>query len=149
MARAGVLGLTSTERKESYGCSADDSLGTTEFVVRGILASKSNSRKIVTHGDVVRIIKSAPARKFVEDFGWQAPKLKLPYAGPIRLTCWVYYPNWRPDLEIALLKDCLQLYRVIDNDRQVIEEHTYRGLDKKNPRVKVRIEPLGQWVSAT
>jgi len=147
--RAGVRGLSVSEQRESYGCSADRSLGILEFEVKGQLASKSNSRKIVKQEGSLRIIKNSKARKFVEDFGWQYPKVKMPYTGPLKLSCWVYYKDWRPDLDIALLKDCLQLYRMIDNDRQVIEEHSYRGLDKKNPRVRVRIEPLDQWVSAT
>jgi Holliday junction resolvase RusA-like endonuclease len=146
--RAAKRGRTSTERSGSFGCSADSSLGILQFTILGRLASKGNSRELVNLEGRKQFIKSPRALQFLKDFGWQCPK-GVTYIGPVSLSCWVFYDSWKPDLEIDLVKDCLQRNHVLQNDRQVIEQHAYRGLDKKNPRVVVRIEPRDQWVSAT
>lgn len=60
----------------------------------------------------------------------------------VSITCTIYYPTRRNDLDPSLFFDCLQKAEVIKNDRQLKEQHLYHGLDKENPRVEFRIDIL-------
>ena len=53
----------------------------------------------------------------------------------------IYYKNRRPDLDESVILDCLEGY-AYKNDRQVKEKHIYHGLDKKNPRAEITVEPI-------
>lgn len=111
--------------------------------VQGQLMSKSNSRRLVMFGRRPASIKSAKANAFTESFILQSKawdKKGWPYQGDVILTARVYYASRRPDLDIELLKDCLQRAGVIANDRQVKEQHAFWFLDKINPRVDFWLE---------
>lgn len=58
----------------------------------------------------------------------------------LAITCHVYYPNNRRDLDREAVWDILQKAGVIVNDRQFVEEHNYKHLDKANPRVEIEIQ---------
>lgn len=100
----------------------------------GALCSKSNSRRIVRMGSRIAVIKSKEAREYVERFLRLMPKSPTSYEGPVVFKCDVYYADRRRDLDIALIQDCLQAHGIIRNDRQVVEIHARRYLDKDNPR---------------
>jgi Holliday junction resolvase RusA-like endonuclease len=106
------------------------------YEMPGQLCSKSNSRRIVQIRGQVRVIKSAEALAYVESFKRWMPKPVKPFEGPIALDAFVFYKDWRRDLDIALLQDCLQAHGIIKNDRQVIQIHAYRYIDKENPRTR-------------
>lgn len=115
-----------------------------ERVVFGHLASKSNSRRKTNWGGV---IKSKPAMQFEKDFAKQVARPKEAYEGPVALLVAVWYEDRRRDLDISLLQDCIQKAGIIKNDRQIIEIHAYRGIDKKQPRVQFLLEARDeQWM---
>ncbi len=117
--------------------------------VYGELASKSNSRKIVIIGGRPAVIKSAKARAYCADFMRQVGRRLNPiFTCDVVLKASVYYASQRPDLDIALLMDCLQfgsekhpMANIISNDRQVKELHVFHGIDKVKPRVEFEIYP--------
>lgn len=114
------------------------------FTVYGVAASMKNSKILTITNGKPRSIKSAAAQRFSRDFMLQVPPelrdLKL--KDPLRFTCHVFYPDHRADLDAALIADLLQASGVIENDRQLIEQHLYRGVDKAEPRVEIELEVL-------
>jgi Holliday junction resolvase RusA-like endonuclease len=71
------------------------------------------------------------------------------------VTMRIFYPSERPDLDAAVILDCLQdryhgrreartlvqkgVYR---NDRQVRELHLFHAIDRANPRSEIEVEAL-------
>lgn len=135
------------------------------FTILGEPASKANSRKIVTIKGRPSSIKSDKARNYERDALKQIPPAaRLRIEGPVRVTLRIFYASARPDLDESVVLDVLQdrwarcepyvdangdtqtrhcvqcgVYR---NDRQVHEKHVYHGIDKRNPRTEVLVEPL-------
>ncbi len=126
------------------------------FRILGQAASKSNRRQIVTINGRPTPIKSKEALAFEHDAlrqipGWARQRIE----GKCRITLRVFYANEQSDLDPSLIFDILQdrwkrhgeqriLIQpgVVRNDRQFREQHLYHGIDKKNPRTEVEIEPL-------
>lgn len=120
------------------------------FTLEGQLASKSNTRKLVTNRRTGRpmLIKSDRARKVIPLFCDQLGILfgaRPTIMGPVSLTAMVFYDSNRPDLDISLLADLLQMARVIKNDRQIIHHAITKGVDPQRPRVVGRLEEV-EWV---
>lgn len=134
------------------------------FTILGEPASKANSRKIVAIAGRPSVIKSQKARSFEADALMQIPPAaRQRLQGPVRVTLRIWYASERPDLDEAVVLDVLQdrygkapkdaqgnacgprpllqsgVYR---NDRQVREKHVFHGIDRKNPRTEVIVEPL-------
>ena len=133
-----------------------------EFTIYGEAASKANSRQIVKRGAKMVSIKSDKALAFEDDALRQIPPAaRRQITGPVRVTLRMFYATERPDLDESLVLDVLQdrygtikaglgdkgkrvlvQSGVYQNDRQVREKHVYHGIDRLNPRVEVRIEPM-------
>lgn len=111
--------------------------------ISGQLASKANSRRLVTNRRTKRpmFIKSGAALNFVDTVALQVPILRPMLDGDLRLTATIYYASRRPDLDESLLMDVLQ-NRIYPNDRAIKEKHIYWGLDPRNPRVVVKVEEI-------
>lgn len=106
--------------------------------ILGMLPSIKNQRRIVTNRRTGRpmSIKSQGAMEYADQFDKQLPdNARIAYDGPVSLRCRVWYPSRRNDLDIEYLKDLLQLYGVILNDRQVHHQESWKGLDKQYPRI--------------
>lgn len=108
----------------------------------GQLCSKSNSRQIVTIGGRPALIKNKEAREYVKTFLATMPRPATAFEGNVRLIAKVFYQDRRRDLDIALLQDCLQECGIILNDRQVIEIHAERFIDKTNPRTEFSLTAI-------
>lgn len=107
----------------------------------GQLCSKSNSRRVVRQGSKIRVIKSEESLSYVDGFVRLFREQKA-FEGDVVLEVHAYYKDRRRDLDIALLQDALQKANVIKNDRQVVEIHAYRYIDKKNPRTGFFLKEL-------
>jgi Holliday junction resolvase RusA-like endonuclease len=138
-----------------------------KFTILGEPASKANSRDIVKIAGRPASIKSEKARDFEANALRQIPPAaRVRIACPVRVTLHIFYASERPDLDESVVLDVLQdrhksikLTRadrelgvkpqrlliqkgVYVNDRLVREKHVYHGIDKKNPRVEVMVEPI-------
>lgn len=115
-----------------------------QFVVRGVCYSMKNSKTLTWRAGKLRTIKHEKAQQFERDFLYQVPAeyRNLALSQPLRFICTVYYPDRRQDLDVALVADLLQKAGVIENDRQLVEQHLYREVDKDNPRVEIILEIL-------
>ena len=109
------------------------------LTIHGEPASLKNSRQLVMIRGKPAFIKSAKARRYVEDFDKQCPKLSPLLEGDLSIKITIYYASRRPDLDPSAILDCLQ-GRVIENDRQIKEMHLYHGLDKADPRAEIQIQ---------
>lgn len=139
------------------------------FTILGELASKANSREIVTRkmrnaqGKLKTrpmSIKSDKARDYERTAMLQVPvEARQRLTGPVRVTLRIWYASERPDLDESVLLDVLQdhwqvvrrdgvdvreLVRkgVYRNDRQVRQKFVFHGIDRVNPRAEIVIEPL-------
>ena len=109
----------------------------------GELASKSNSRRLVTHPKTGRpmFVKSQKALDYVEDAKRQVAVREPLLLGKLKFTATIYYASERPDLDESLLLDALQSV-IYKNDRQIREKHIFHAIDRRNPRAEVVIEPF-------
>jgi len=110
----------------------------------GELASKANSRRIVTIKGSPRVIKSRKALSFARSFASQCPTLRVlldANGSRLLVVLDIYYATRRPDLDESLLLDLLQ-HRVYENDRSVKAKVVRWHLDRENPRARVRILSL-------
>lgn len=88
-----------------------------------------------------RLIKSAKALSYSDQFKQQCPVLDELLLGDLCVTMHIWYASRRPDLDESLILDLLQ-DRVYKNDRQVKERHTYWHLDPLCPRTEIVVEAL-------
>lgn len=140
------------------------------FTIYGEPASKSNSRKIAllggrnvtVGGEKMRVggraavIKSDKARAYVDTFQRQLPRAaRAMLTGPVRVTMTIFYANNQSDLDEQLILDCMQPQyakvggnRVMTapgvylNDRQIVERHTFKRLDRASPRTEIEVEAV-------
>lgn len=120
-----------------------------EFVVKGALKSKANSRQLVRRGSKTISIKSAGALEFEK-----AAVLQLQQAmkkrrmktieDEVGLELEIFYPSNRSDLSPELFFDCLQKAGVLKNDRQITEYRCAKLIDKDDPRVECVIYRITQ-----
>lgn len=138
------------------------------FTIIGQPASKANSRQIVTINGRPSSIKSKEALAYERDALRQIPpSARQRLEGQVRVTLRIWYASERPDLDESIVLDVLQdrwkktgnsttdtfcgktqpervliQHGVYRNDRQVREKHVFHGIDRKNPRTEVVVEPL-------
>ena len=119
------------------------------FTIFGEPASKANSRELATigRGDNRRTIlrKGDKALVYERDALKQMPPAaRARLQGPVRVTLrdvlqdrWKTYKVGNGDSDRTLVQ--AGVYR---NDRQVREKHVFHGIDRRNPRAEVIVEPL-------
>jgi hypothetical protein len=139
------------------------------FTIKGELASKANSREIVTRkyrGADGKLrtrpmsIKSEKARDYERAALLQIPaRARIELTGPVRVILRIFYASERPDLDEHVLLDVLQSrYKTVKrkgkdvrecvrkgvyiNDRQVRQKFVFHGIDALNPRAEIVIEAL-------
>jgi len=113
-------------------------------IVYAECASKANSRKFALVRGKPMFIKAEKALAF-EKAAVAMMWLKRPAAPfdcDLKVTCRIYYPTRRNDLDPSLCWDCLQKAGVIANDRLLKEQHIHWGLDPAQPRVEITLEEL-------
>ena len=110
-------------------------------MVEGEPASKANSRRLVHIGGKPRFIKSKKALGFEKEWDSNCPSMDILLDKETIAYIKLYYKSRRPDMDESLVLDLLQ-GRLIKNDRQVRERHTYWGLDRERPRSCVLLIPV-------
>lgn len=132
------------------------------FTILGEPASKANSRihrPTPNAPGGIMVIKGKKALAFEESGIRQIPpRCRVRLEGDVKVTMRIWYATRRPDLAEDLLLDMLQDRTKLDkrlgkrvlvqpgvyrNDRQVAWKDIRRmGVDAKNPRVEIEVEPL-------
>jgi len=112
-----------------------------KHIIHGEVASKANSRRLVTFGGKPRFIKSKKALQFEKDLQMQVPRLNNMLEGDLAFHAAVYYPSRRQDLDPSVILDALQGL-VYANDRQVKVISCARFLDKISPRAEIIVSEI-------
>lgn len=104
----------------------------------GKLPSKSNCYKIITIGGHASLCKQKVLKDYEKSFYLQCKLRDKNIESMFKLNVDIYHENNRPDLDngFKILLDCLQQAKVIKNDRQCMEIHARKLIDKQNPRVE-------------
>ena len=113
-------------------------------IIYGSIPSKSNSYKIVTlcgHGSLA---KQKVLKDYEKDFYKQCSLRDKQISGLFKIDVDVYFANNRKYLDgsFKILLDCLQSCKAIINDRQCVEIHARKLIDKLNPRIEFIIEEV-------
>ena len=108
------------------------------FQIFGEPCSKANSRIMIFRKNRKPCnIKNKASHDYVNSFLAQVQAMRLGAFGngseDVILHCWIYYKNYRKDLDESLIMDCLQKSGILKNDRQIKEKHIYHGINKLNP----------------
>lgn len=110
------------------------------LTIPGNLPRKSNSRILTTKGSTPRVIKSQEANNYFEVAAYYIPlDVRNSYGSlenNLGIIGNIYYRSRRSDLSIELLLDVLQEYKVVKDDRYVVEQLVRGLVDKKDPRVE-------------
>ncbi len=115
------------------------------ITIDGSVPSKSNSYRIVTvsgHGSLAR---TDALKQYETSFYMQMGKYRgSGIQGLFELYADVYWPSMSHDLDNALkiILDCLQRGGAIRNDNRCTHIVARKFIDKKNPRVELKIIEL-------
>ena len=112
--------------------------------INGKLPSKSNAYKIITLHGHGSLAKQKVLKDYEESFYLQCSLRDANIKGFFKIYVDVYHENMRPDLDngMKILMDCLQGCKAIKNDRQCVEIHARKLIDKASPRVEFTIEEI-------
>ena len=102
--------------------------------------SMKNSRQIASRKGRKAIIKSDEAIAYETDIKRMVPLLTPMLDCPLKVDMKLFYKDARRDLDEHLILDALQ-GRIYKNDRQVIEKHVERVIDRNNPRCTMIVTP--------
>lgn len=62
---------------------------------------------------------------------------------PLEATVVVFHENWKRDVDVEIIFDCLQTAGVISNDRWIRVKHIYgQRIDPENPRADITVSYL-------
>lgn len=90
-------------------------------------------------------VPNAKAKQFERQFQMQLPPAaRQDLTVALHADIEIYYPTNLQDLDEALVFDLMQSSGVIRNDRQIVSKFIRKRIDKENPRVLARLEPV-QW----
>lgn len=114
-------------------------------VIIGKCPSKSNAYRIVKFGGHASLAKTKDLKQYENDFAKQCVKYRNKnIEGEFKFEMDVYYPDRRADIDNStkVVLDCLQKANAIKNDRNCMEIHLRRFIDKQNPRIEFKITPI-------
>lgn len=113
-------------------------------IIYGSIPSKSNSYKIITQDGHGSLAKQKVLKEYEKDFYKQCSLRDKKISGFFKIDVDVYFANNRKDLDgsFKIMLDCLQATRVVANDRQCVEIHARKLIDKANPRIEFVIEEV-------
>lgn len=112
-----------------------------KHIIRGKVPSKSNCYKIITINGHGSLGKTSSLKNYEKNFYIQCAERGRMLSGYFKLNIDVYHENMRPDLDnsFKIVLDCLQSCKVIKNDRNCVEIHARKLVDKYNPRIEYEL----------
>ena len=110
-------------------------------IIYGDIPSKANSYFIGVIDKHYTLIKSKVVKEYEQKFILQCSMRDSMITSFFSIDVDFYYKTNRKDLDgsFKAFFDCLQLCHVIKNDRQCIEIHARKLIDKANPRIEFTI----------
>lgn len=116
------------------------------MTIQGDVPSKSNSYKIITlryrsGRTISRLGKTAKLEDYERAFAYQCKGKGLHISEPFACEIDVFLGNRQKDLDNAAkcLLDCLTQNDIIKDDVLCVELHLRKHIDRKRPRVNIRL----------
>jgi len=115
-----------------------------DFVINDDVPSKANAYKIVSFNGHYSLAKGKKLKEYEKSFFLQCPYRNVNITKFFSIDIEVFYANNRKDLDgcFKIILDCLQQCNVIKNDRECVEIHAKKMVDKINPRVHITIKVI-------
>lgn|SRR3990167_7606593 len=110
-----------------------------QFTLKGKMLTKKNMYRRSRNGGM---FKPDEVTAWEKDMYYQMKQARLPKtAGYYSITMQIYFKTAAGDLDGAItsLLDVFQIYGLIDNDAHVVEQHSFKLKDKKNPRAVIEL----------
>lgn len=106
--------------------------------------SKSNQYRIITLNGHGSLAKTNGMKEYEKNFYKQCSLRDRNIKGFFKIDVDVYFKSNQPDIDNSLkvIMDCLQSCKAILNDRQCVEIHARKLIDKINPRIEFVIEEV-------
>ena len=106
--------------------------------------SKSNQYRIITLHNHGSLAKTKGMKEYEQNFYKQCSLRDKKIKGFFKIDVDVYFKSNQPDIDNSLkvIMDCLQSCKAIENDRQCMEIHARKLIDKVNPRIEFVIEEV-------
>ncbi|MCL1933269.1 MAG: RusA family crossover junction endodeoxyribonuclease [Candidatus Azobacteroides sp.] len=114
-------------------------------IISGQVPSKSNSYKIITLNNHGSLAKTSALKDYERSFYLQCNQYRNKrIKGLFEFHLSVYNSSQRPDLDnsFKIILDCLQICKVITNDRNCIKITAEKFVDKMNPRIEFVITEI-------
>lgn len=113
-------------------------------IIYGDIPSKSNGYTIICIAGHYSLGKTKALKEYEKKFYLQCSLRNVGIKGFFKIDVDVYFGSNRKDLDgsFKVLFDCLQSCKAILNDRQCVEIHARKLIDKENPRVEFTIEEI-------
>lgn len=113
-------------------------------IIAGRVPSKSNSYKVITLHGHGSLAKQKVLKDYESSFFMQCQLRDANITDMFKISLDVFYDSLRPDLDncTKVILDCLQQCKAIKNDRQCVELHARKLIDKTNPRIEFIIETI-------
>lgn len=116
------------------------------LVIKGIIPSKKNSKKIVGWGRSPRLITDPKIQQWIENTqrGFTGlPKIK----GPVKMEVIIYNPDLRKrdlDNQLCTINDTIKDILIEEDDGKILQDIHIKwgGIDKENPRAEISISPI-------
>jgi len=111
-----------------------------KFTIEGDIPSMKNTLRVNRRGGVYHADNGVNTYK--EAFCCLCPKsAKKCLLGPLGVVLRIYKKDNRKDgcNMSGMVYDAMQYAGVIKNDRNLVERHEFDYIDKKNPRVEIRV----------
>lgn len=107
--------------------------------------SKSNQYRIITLNGHGSLAKTQNTKEYEQNFYKQCSLRDKKIKGFFKLDIDVYFKSNQPDVDnaIKVVLDCLQSCKAILNDRNCMEIHARKLIDKERPRIEFAIEEVG------
>ena len=116
-----------------------------QITILGQVPSKSNSYRIAQLGGHSTLIRSSTLIRYATSFYMQMGHYrKLAIQGLFELYVDVYFTTMSHDLDNSLkvILDCLQTGGAIKNDNRCVKIVAQKFIDRRNPRVELRVVEL-------
>lgn len=116
-----------------------------KVTIYGDVVSKSNQYRIITMNGHASLKKSDAVKEYEKKFFLQNPLRNANIKDFFKIDLDAYFSSNRKDLDGAfkLVLDMLQSSGTINNDRQCVEIHARKFIDKNNPRIEFTIVEVG------
>jgi len=115
-----------------------------KMTIIGDCPSKANAYKIINIGGHSSLAKTPKLKSYEKSFYLQCPCRGVNITTFFSIDIDVFYVNNRKDLDgsFKIILDCLQQCKVIKNDRECVEIHARKMIDKTTPKVVITIKPV-------